>query len=525
LDSWSLVHTVNNNEYLNWGGGSSVAPSLKQMSFYASDTGGGTNDAGNEVLRLNATRVNLWTNTTIQGNLDVQAGAFYGLQTGITNASGQTIAQQITAATNGITGGSPTAGTNAFVSGSTVSLMPSLTNLTSIYASGSNNFGTATISNLYTPTSVTVTGGSSNYLGGVTVITNLTGTGNLTGYASGNATNTEAGITNALGFYLRTYFDTAGLATGSTNPIPTWISNSTNGTVAKATSAVNATNWFGTLGTNNVGGSPVNGYVPKAQANGTVAWAADSTGGSPSFDTVTAGTSLNQALVVGNGSSLAASGSGTITATAGWPTTWAISSITSPGVIVTNGTTVSITHSNNLIVDATHQFTGSGAGLTSIPMTGIVQPGLILTNGNSGAVTFSNTVTVDAGHQFSGSGAGLTSIPGSAITNPSTNGWAGATNALTLTSLATFSPYYYVSSTDVAITNTTGSATAASVYGTLWVSNSAASAITMRVTAGALKVVGAGSTNSLVIGVGKMGCFSVSGYGQLFTNYSTAVQQ
>lgn len=50
---------------------------------------------------------------------------------------------------------------------------------------------------------------------------------------------------------------------------------------------------------------------------GDTAWecAADSTGGSPSFDTIAAGTNTTAAMVVGTGGSLAVSGSGTIAAT------------------------------------------------------------------------------------------------------------------------------------------------------------------------------------------------------------------
>jgi hypothetical protein len=69
---------------------------------------------------------------------------------------------------------------------------------------------------------------------------------------------------------------------------------------------------------------------------------------------------------------------------------------------VTNGGVTAITYSNTITVDATHQFTGSGAGLTSIPMTGLVQPGAILTNGGSVAVTYSNNLTVDAAHFVAG---------------------------------------------------------------------------------------------------------------------------
>jgi hypothetical protein len=43
-----------------------------------------------------------------------------------------------------------------------------------------------------------------------------------------------------------------------------------------------------------------------------------------------------------------------------------IASVTSPSAIVTNGTTASITHSNNLAVDAAHQFSGSGAGMSNM---------------------------------------------------------------------------------------------------------------------------------------------------------------
>jgi hypothetical protein len=85
------------------------------------------------------------------------------------------------------------------------------------------------------------------------------------------------------------------------------------GAVALATAAVNATNYYGTLATNNVTGAPTVGYVSKIQANGTVAWSADG-GGSPSFDQITGGTS-GETLAIGEGGTLVTSGSGTIYAT------------------------------------------------------------------------------------------------------------------------------------------------------------------------------------------------------------------
>ena len=43
----------------------------------------------------------------------------------------------------------------------------------------------------------------------------------------------------------------------------------------------------------------------------------------------------------------------------------AIANVTTPGTIVTNGATLSITHSNNLAVDFAHQFAGNQGGLTN----------------------------------------------------------------------------------------------------------------------------------------------------------------
>lgn len=147
-------YTSGNNEYLNFGGGSSVAPTLKQLSFWASDTGGGTNDAGNEVLRLNATQVLLNTNAVVAGSLKLSMPGTSATVVNLGLASDGTVVTNATPV--GASGAS--AGTNIYVSGSTVSLMPNLTNLTSVTATGSNVLGTATISNLYVPTALTLSG-------------------------------------------------------------------------------------------------------------------------------------------------------------------------------------------------------------------------------------------------------------------------------------------------------------------------------------------------------------------------------
>jgi hypothetical protein len=61
-------------------------------------------------------------------------------------------------------------------------------------------------------------------------------------------------------------------------------------------------------------GDGTSGQVLKTDAAGSLYWSADSTGGSPTFDTVGAGTNTN-ALLVGTGGTLGPTGSGTITAT------------------------------------------------------------------------------------------------------------------------------------------------------------------------------------------------------------------
>ncbi|MCX6923498.1 MAG: hypothetical protein NT154_09865, partial [Verrucomicrobia bacterium] len=53
-------------------------------------------------------------------------------------------------------------------------------------------------------------------------------------------------------------------------------------------------------------------------------------------------------------------------------------------------------------------FTGDGNRLTNIPITSIVSPGQIITNHNASAVTLSSTVTATA---FVGDGAGLSNVP------------------------------------------------------------------------------------------------------------------
>lgn len=65
----------------------------------------------------------------------------------------------------------------------------------------------------------------------------------------------------------------------------------------------------------NLGTACTINQIWKSDGSGGAICAADSTGGSPSFDTIASGTNTTAAMVMGTGASLATSGSGTITAT------------------------------------------------------------------------------------------------------------------------------------------------------------------------------------------------------------------
>jgi hypothetical protein len=100
-----------------------------------------------------------------------------------------------------------------------------------------------------------------------------------------------------------------------------------------------------------------------------------------------------------------------------------------------------------------------------------------------------------------------------------TNSFTGPTNTLTLNN----NYQLYTASGNVSITNTTGSLVDRSMWTTLFITNASAVSITNWITVG--RALGAGTTNIAIIASGKVGAFSFSSYGTMFTNYATGVQQ
>ncbi len=141
---------------------------------------------------------------------------------------------------------------------------------------------------------------------------------------------------------------------------------------------------------------------------------------------------------------------------------------------------------------------------------------------------------IAAGGVFTGNGSGLTNLastPGvtyvfsgkTTFTSTSypTNGWPGPSNTLNL--LTNY--VYYVASGDCAITNVGSQQASLNTWATLTVSNSTASAITVRTTAGAARAQGSTTTAALSIGAGKEGYLTFHCRDFLSTNFVTSAQQ
>jgi hypothetical protein len=155
-----------------------------------------------------------------------------------------------------------------------------------------------------------------------------------------------------------------------------------------------------------------------------------------------------------------------------------------------NGIRINSDVGNLMALIATNGFTGDGAGLTNLAST----PGV--TYVFSGKTTFTST-----------------SYP--------TNAWLGPSNTLDL--LTNY--VNYVAAGDVAITNTGSQDPRLNTWATLTVSNSTASAITVRTLAPGVRAQGSTTTAALSIGAGKEGYVTFHSRGFLSTNYVTSAQQ
>ena len=135
-----------------------------------------------------------------------------------------------------------------------------------------------------------------------------------------------------------------------------------------------------------------------------------------------------------------------------------------------------------------------------------------VTNQGGGTTTFLSPM--------GGNGVGLTNLQGSNIVFTGVASFASATNTFTLANDSA----QIVSDTDVSITNVLGQIAGQYRWGTLWISNSAASAITARYSTAGRKI-GSSTTNALSIAAGKLGMFSLECLGTSWTNYASAAEQ
>ncbi len=127
---------------------------------------------------------------------------------------------------------------------------------------------------------------------------------------------------------------------------------------------------------------------------------------------------------------------------------------------------------------------------------------------------------LQTGNNLSIIGNGLTNVNGTNITFYGTAALASATNSLRLAN-----DYALLSTaTDVSITNVVGQISGQHRWTTLWISNSAATAKTVRFLANG-RAIGSATTNSLSVGAAKMAVITVESFGNLWTNYSNSAEQ
>lgn len=179
------------------------------------------------------------------------------------------------------------------------------------------------------------------------------------------------------------------------------------------------------------------------------------------------------------------------------------------------GTLATASHSSTFVWnDAVGSFASSGANQFLISASG----GVGINTNNPGSFALSVHGNAYVNGVITGDGSGLTSLPATNLVwYPNT--FPSATNTLTLNN----GDVTLVTATDVSITNLAGVTAGQSKWTTLQVSNSAATAITVRMLVGAtVRAQGTGTTNGLVLGAAKMGFLSFKALGA--TNYWTTAE-
>lgn len=204
------------------------------------------------------------------------------------------------------------------------------------------------------------------------------------------------------------------------------------------------------------------------------------------------------------------------TNTAYWLTNSSTGITNTGGNVIVNGGTLQIGTKSFLFNDGTFSLDNGifSAGASSLSLGGT----LTATNlGGTGTAFVQSSAAGVLSRTIDGSG--LTNVTGTNIINTYKT-FPSATNALALNN-----DYQLLSiGTDCSITNFTGGVANQVRWSTLIVSNSAASGITMRITA-AGRAQGLQTTNGISIPAGKTAFISALILGTLNTNYCTTVQQ
>ena len=385
---------------------------------------------------IDGTTVGATTETTVKGTTITATTQFSGAGTGLTgtaaglsiggNASTATTASATTASatfnnggSGGVSGSTFNGGTALTVSYNTIGA-PSTTgtNATGTWGIGISGNAATVTNGLYStgsysnPTWLTSISGSivSGAVTSATTATNIAG-----GTAGALAYNSASGTTTFLGLGTTNYVLTAGASA------PQYVAQSTL-SVGSATSATTATNLAG-------GGA---GYVPYQTGSGATAF-------------VSAGTTGQ--VLTSNGTSAPTWGSvsGSISIVDDTTTNatryLTFTSATSGSITTENTSSTKLQFNPSTGVLMATQFSGSGAGLTSIPNSALTNSSVTI---GSTAVSLGSTVTTFAGLVSVTSTTFVGALTGNASTATTATTATNATNIAITDNTSTNATYYPV---------------------------------------------------------------------------------
>lgn len=324
--------------------------------------------------------------------------------------TGQLTASNVVYSVTGGDGISVTGGQRPVVTNTGVLSVQGQTGAVSFLAGSGITFDGLTVNNTGVTSlqgqsgAVTLTAGSGISINGTTISSTSQSSGN----AFGNIT--VGGTTIAAGSTSDTVTFTAGsgitLTPDATNKTLTFAS--TGGLSGLTTNGV----LYATSGTTATSLTPgAAGFVLQSNGAGSPpSWVSNSST-SPSFSVITSGTNTSAAMVVGSGSSLTYTGTGTITASsvtglsiASGKTFTVNNTLTLAG---TDGTSFTLPSANDTLVgrDSTDTLTNKTIAAGSNTITGLTNANLSGTAGITNANLANSSVTVTAGTGLSGGGA------------------------------------------------------------------------------------------------------------------------